>query len=164
MRKLKLYLDTSVISHVEATHKPIEESVTRRFFEVVRERGDEFEMVISPVGVLELENSAADLRSRFFDFLATLDYNLLPENVEADQLAGIYRQEGVLAAHNIRDLTHMAYAVVARCDYIISWNMKHLVNVRTISRINAVNEMHNYHSINIVTPAHIIGDPDDDNS
>ncbi|MGL6227075.1 MAG: hypothetical protein ACRC10_10690 [Thermoguttaceae bacterium] len=158
MRRIKLYLDTSVISHIEAPHKPVEEKMTRQFFQTVAEKSDEFEILLSPVVITELEDSPPDFRMKFSDFLESLEYYLIPYNMEAVDLATSYCQQGVLAERHIRDLTHIAYAVVTRCDYIVSWNMKHFVNVHTIRRVNTVNEMNNYHAIFIVTPQHIIGD------
>jgi predicted nucleic acid-binding protein len=81
----------------------------------------------------------------------------LPRQSEADDLAKLYVSEEILSEKHIDDLTHVAYAVLARCDYIISWNMKHLVRIRTIDRVNAVNFLYHYPGINIVTPEFITG-------
>ena len=82
----------------------------------------------------------------------------LPENLEAENLAWIYVVEDVMTDNHINDLTYVAYAVTARCDYIISWNMRHLVNVRTIGRVNEVNTLNNFPRIFIATPVLITGE------
>jgi len=78
----------------------------------------------------------------------------LPPNDEAENLAWIYTIDGVLSQANIDDLRHVAYAVVARCDYVVSWNMRHLANDRTEMRVNQVNAKEKFANISIVTPEH----------
>ena len=70
---------------------------------------------------------------------------------------GLYVIDGVLSDNHIEDLTHVAYAVVSRCDYVITWNMRHLANERTVSRINNVNAIENDWKIYIATPDFLTG-------
>ncbi|MDR1963304.1 MAG: hypothetical protein LBQ50_05960 [Planctomycetaceae bacterium] len=53
---------------------------------------------------------------------------------------------------------HIAYADVSRCDYVISWNMKHIVRPKTISGVNNVNFHNNFNQINIATPQLFTGE------
>jgi predicted nucleic acid-binding protein len=70
--------------------------------------------------------------------------------------------DGVLSQANIDDLRHVAYAVVSRCDYVVSWNMRHLANARTEIRVCRVNANENYAKISIITPEHFTkGDSDE---
>lgn len=158
MRKLRLYLDTSVISNVEAPHVPVEEAVTQALFEFVKEHPDEYEMVISPMSVFEIDNCPEPKQSQLQSIIERYGVSRLPFNQNALDLAELYVREGVLSPNHIRDLTHIAYAVVGRCDYIVSWNMKHFVKARTISRVHVVNMANNYCSPFIVTPVVILGD------
>lgn len=163
MRKLRLYLDTSVISNVEAPHVPDKETITKEFFRIVSQKTDEYEVFISPMVEQELQNSPERKRLLFAAFLKTLEHTALPEKQEAKDLARLYVTEGVLAERHIKDLTHIAYAVTGRCDYIISWNMKHFVRIQTISRVNAVNAAYNYSNIIIATPVIITGEMNHEN-
>jgi hypothetical protein len=90
-------------------------------------------------------------------FLTTLDHTRLSRNDIAENLAWIYIIDGVLSQKHLDDLTHVAYATVSGCDYIITWNMKHLANERTVSRVNAVNVIENYGKIFIATPEFFTG-------
>jgi hypothetical protein len=53
---------------------------------------------------------------------------------------------------------HIAYATIARCDFIISWNFKHFVNPKTIVRVRYVNTVNNYQTPSILSPLDIIGE------
>lgn len=166
MRKLRLYLDTSVISCLDVPKQPVQEAATKAFYHHVKEKTDEIELIVSPVLLFELENCPEPKRSQLFSYLKGLKYIQLPENEEALELADLYVEAGVLSARHFRDLTHIAYAVLAKCDYIVSWNFNHFTNIRTISRVNDVNQDNRYPSIDIVPPPFITGedgyDRDDD--
>ncbi|MGL6196902.1 MAG: PIN domain-containing protein [Thermoguttaceae bacterium] len=145
MRKLKLFLDTSVISHIEAPHKPSEEAATRWFFHFVSENANEFDLVISQAVLAEINACPnAIKRTRMLLMLNSLNIKELPESDEADRLALEYLKNGILSERSFGDLTHIAYAVVNNCDYILSWNFRHFVNIRTINAVNTVNGANMY--------------------
>ena len=157
-RKTRLYLDTSVISMIDAPVAPDKEAITKEFFRQVVERQDEFELLLSPIVDGELQNAPPDKRALVAALLESIPHTLLPERKEAVELANRYVDGNVLGRRHIKDLTHIAYAVISRCDYIISWNMKHFVRIQTISRVNAVNFENHYPTIMIVTPEFITGE------
>jgi hypothetical protein len=53
---------------------------------------------------------------------------------------------------------HAAVCTVARIEYLVSWNFKHLANVRRESGFNAVNLLQGcrYPSLRIVAPTFLI--------
>jgi hypothetical protein len=156
-RKTRLYLDTSVVSAIDAPHKPADELATKKFFQYVKERIEEYELLASPVLRLEIARCPEPKQSMLHEFLGNLDLTRIAENVEVLALADIYVRAGVLNAKHIRDLTHIAYAVVNRCDYIVSWNFEHFVNDKIMTKVNDVNKLNNYANVIIITPTTIIG-------
>jgi hypothetical protein len=161
MRKIALYLDTSVISEVNINS--IRGKITREFFRVVA-NNSEYELVISPITMLELLNSPKEKRDQFIAFLTNTPHRELATNQDAENLAWNYVMENVLSDNHITDLTHIAYAVVFRCDYVISWNMKHIVHPKTINGVNNVNLFNNFRSIMIATPQLFTGEIDNANN
>jgi hypothetical protein len=134
---------------------PHRQAITKEFFQFVTDNADEYELFLSPVNVGELNRAkTVEKRQATAAFLETIQYTDLPKNMEAENLALVYSADGVLSQANIDDLRHVAYAVIARCDYVVSWNMKHLANARTEIRVNRVNANENYAKITIVTPEH----------
>ena len=155
MRKIRLYLESSPIMMIALGQDPIRQAITKEFFRVVTESPDEYELLLSPVTIDELDRAKIEEhRKSNAVFLETARYTELPKNDEAENLAWIYTVDGVLSQANIDDLRHVAYAVVARCDYVVSWNMRHLANAKTEIRVNQVNTKENYAKIVIVTPEH----------
>jgi len=140
---------------VNPDQDPIRRAITQEFFRIVAEKPDEYELFTSPVVTEELDKAKTEEKRRVtVAFLETIRYTELPENDEAENLAWIYTIDGVLSQASMDDLRHVAYAVVSRCDYIVTWNMRHLANDRTEMRVNSVNANENYTKISIVTPEH----------
>jgi predicted nucleic acid-binding protein len=134
---------------------PIRQAITKEFFRIVSENPDKYELFLSPVTIGELEDAKEEIHKiSNAAFLETDCYTELPDNDVAENLAWIYTIDGVLSQANIDDLMHVAYAVVARCDYIVTWNMRHLANAETEMRVGQVNDRENYKRISIVTPEH----------
>jgi hypothetical protein len=46
--------------------------------------------------------------------------------------------------------------VIENCDFLVSWNFKHLVNVNTIKGVKIVNAVNDYREINIISPTMLI--------
>ena len=155
MRKIKLYVETSPIIMIAGSDQdPIRQAITKEFFRIVAEKSDEYELLISPVTIEELNAGDPDQRSASELFLTTFDYTELSYSDESENLAWIYAGEGVLSQSHINDLRHAAYAVVLRCDYVVTWNMRHLANDRTENRIKRINALENYSPISLITPEH----------
>ena len=159
MRKTRLYLEASPIIRIDDNNSPTRQVITREFFHIVAEKSDEYELFVSPVTIDEINSAKTteEKRKASAVFLETIHYTELPENDEAENLVRTYAIDGVLSQASIDDLRHIAYAVVSRCDYIITWNMGHLANERTVSRVNIVNVAENYGKIYIATPEFFTG-------
>ncbi|GHT11228.1 hypothetical protein FACS1894170_04500 [Planctomycetales bacterium] len=158
---IRIYSDTSVISCIDAPDTPERERTTHRFFQLINDNPDEYELVISPVVMRELMATMEPKRLKLITFLETLTHTLLSDNPEAERLASSYISSGILSETHKEDLQHIAYSVVAACNYVVSWNMKHFVRERTISGVNAVNVKLGYSSAFITTPILFTGELSD---
>ena len=77
---------------------------------------------------------------------------------EAEELAAGYIAEGAVGERMRADTLHIALATVARVDVLVSWNFKHIVNLRRIRAFNAVNLKKGYPILEIRTPREVPGD------
>ena len=157
MRRTRIYLDTSPIIMMGPDQDPIRQAITQEFFRIVAEKSEEYELFVSPATLDELEAGSKEQRAASELFLATFDYTRLRQSDEAESLTETYISNGVLSEKHIDDLTHIAYAVVSRCDYVVTWNMRHLANERTFRRVNTVNHVENYGKIYLTTPEFFTG-------
>jgi len=157
MRKTRLYLEASPIIRVDDSNSPIRQAITKEFFRIVTEKSDEYELVVSPVTIEELEAGVEKYGKGAILFLNSLEHTELSKNDDVENLAWTYVANGVLSEKHIDDLSHVAYAVISRCDYIVTWNMRHLANDKTVSHVNTVNAVENYGKIYIATPEFFTG-------
>ena len=127
MRKSRIYLDTSVLSTIDAPHLPYKEAVTKAFFRMMREKPDDYEVIISPVSLDEIFDAPEDIAERSLAILESVKAIEVPKRDEAETLARLYVEAKALSDKHFNDLRHVAYAVTERCDYIVSWNMRHIV-------------------------------------
>ena len=75
---------------------------------------------------------------------------------EAFELANEYIIEGVVGKTSLADCLHIAVASINNADILVSWNYKHIVNVRRIKGYNSVNIKKGYKQIDIRSPKELI--------
>ncbi len=156
MKKLNIYLDTSVISHLDAPDTPEKMSETLELWEMLKTRSD-VKIVISELTLHEL-NRCQQPKLRFLlEKINEFDYLFLEISEDDKKLADHYLDNAVLTKKSIDDLTHIAVATLNDCRYILSWNFKHFVNPKTIHAVWAINKMRNLPEIEIVSPSMMLG-------
>jgi predicted nucleic acid-binding protein len=149
MRALSLYLDTSVIGgYYDAEFMADTRTLWR-----LKEAGH-FQFISSVV--VEKEIAGAPLRGRELMRDTFAGDALLPLSAEADALASVYLAQKVVPRDYEDDALHVAVCSVARIDYLVSWNFKHLANVRREAGFNAVNLLQGYPTLRIVPPTSLI--------
>jgi len=154
MKQLRIYLDTSVISHLDAPDAPKEQADTRKLWNAIQ--AGKYQVYISPVVMLELDNCSEPKRSIMVRKLQDIRYTELQANDEVLELAAQYLKAGILPPRSARDRQHIAYACVYNCDMIVSWNFEHMVNYKTISGVKSVNALAGYKEMPIYTPTILI--------
>lgn len=130
MKKLKIYLDTSVISHLKADDVPEKMEKTRKFWEFI-ERG-EYRVFISDLVAAEIEECSEPKRTLLINKMDEAPLEMIEIDDEITALAEKYISEGVFSSKYLDDATHVAAASVLDCTAIVSWNFKHIVKLKTI--------------------------------
>ena len=155
MKKLKIYLDTSLISHLEAYDALDKMASTLKLWDEIKE--DKYEVFISEIVISELTDCPEPKRTLMLGFLNHINYIELSLNEEVEILADKYIMEGIVPSKNKDDAMHISIASINGCDVIVSWNFKHMVRFKTIRGVNAMNKYMGYsNEIEIVSPDSII--------
>lgn len=160
MRKLKIYLDTSVISHLNAPDTPDKQADTLQLWEKIK--SGLYEVITSDVTLREISNCKEPKLSILLAYLSEIEYQRFPVTEEAENLANKIIQQGILTQKSFDDCLHIAIAVINNCDIILSWNFNHMVNIRTINGVRAVNILNGYKPIDIYSPTVLIKGDDID--
>jgi len=149
---IRIYTDTSVVGGCE-DEEFAEHSV--RLMECFV-RGERV-LVLSSLTVQELAAAPAAVRRRLASVPET-HIETLQLDAEAQELAEAYVAAGVITAKLRADAQHIAIATVGRVDVLVSWNFKHIVNLRRIHGYNSVNLRKGYPMIEIRTPREVLSD------
>jgi len=149
--KLKGYLDTSVVSALFDNRNPERKALTEAFFE----QSDHIEIYRSDLTLAEIARvSTQNMREKMQRF--TRPFLVLESNEEVNVLTDELIQHGAVPQNSIEDAYHIAIAVVFGMDYLLSWNFRHLVRLKTIDVVRMVTTLKGYRPIQIVAPAELI--------
>jgi hypothetical protein len=150
MKVPTLYLDTSVIGGYfdDEWREDTRELWAQR-------RSGLWQFISSGLVAQEIAGAPPDVRQLFED---TFDRSkdLLAMTGEIEDLALEYLKAGVVPVKFEDDAKHVATCTVHRVNYLVSWNFKHLVNVRREAGFNAVNLLQGYPPVSIVNPKELI--------
>ena len=148
--RLRIYLDTSVVSAYVDNRLPERRQATIEFWSRLRD----YEVAISELTVAEVrateDPGIQEQMARLID-----PFSLLPIEDETRRLAQEYVRRGVFSPGTVEDANHVAVAVVSRQDILVSWNFRHLVNRRRRALINEVNILMGYPTIEILAPPEV---------
>ena len=156
-RKIKVYLDTLVISYLDQQDAPEQMQETREVWE--RIKAGQYEVFISDVVLRELADCKEEAkRDLLIGHLAEIKYNLIAVDDDIAKLAEKIVTKGVLKQKNIDDCQHIAAAILSDCDIIVSWNFKHIVNVKTIRGIKVITTIEGYKDLLIYQPTALLNE------
>jgi predicted nucleic acid-binding protein len=146
LKKLKIYLDTSVISFMYADDSPEKQSITKEFF---KKYLFVYDVHISDLVLTEIENTRnATLRKKLIKVIKEYDlktFEIAPKDQQpVFNLAHKYIEDGVIPSRKFDDAVHVAMCVHYEFDILLSWNFLHLANINKQIRINAVNKKEGY--------------------
>lgn len=150
-KKLKIYLDTSVISYLLQDDVPEKMEITNQLWELFKQR--QFELYLSNVTMKEISKCSEPKRSQLIWRLDDIEYTLIEVSDNARDIAEQLVAMKILPPKCYDDCQHIAAAVEYGCDCIVSWNFKHIVNIRTIRGVRAITNLKGYKPIEILNPS-----------
>lgn len=135
---MRIYIDTSVVGGFY--DKEFDEA-TREFFKKVKK--GEIVLVVSELLQAELLRAPDNVRNHL-DKYSKKQIQRVELTQEAKILADRYIAEQVVGATSKADCQHIAIATINKVDVLVSWNFKHIVNLKRIRGYNSVNLKNNY--------------------
>jgi hypothetical protein len=119
--------------------------------------------LISNVTLEEIERNQEPKRRILEDFLGQIDFNVVQITEEIMYVANKFIENGILTPKSFDDCLHIACSLVYDCTCIVSWNFKHIVNMKVITGMKIVAAQTGYGYITaICTPSYLMeGDLND---
>lgn len=149
--RMKVYLDTSVISALFDDRNPERKQFTEEFFR----QADSFDVSISELTMAEIERTPdVSLRGSMKSTVGR--FPVLPADVNVERLAREYIRHGAVPLDYAEDAYHIALAATSGVDFLLSWNFKHIVRRKTRDVVRMVNTMHGFGPLEITTPAELL--------
>jgi len=147
---MRIYIDTSVVG---GYYDDAFAEDTKLFFEKVESR--DFTLVVSDLLRAELLGAPDRVRNVLNKFKGN-QIEEVSRDRKALKLADLYIAENVVGATSLADCQHIATATLNKVDVLVSWNFKHIVNLKRIRGYNSVNLKNGYPMLEIRTPKEIL--------
>lgn len=151
----KVYIDTSVLNFAfEVTRA--DRILTLEFLKQLKNQ-IMYKPFISEFTITEIEN-AYDLRKhQLLKLIEDLRPDVLFMNQEILELSKMYISQNLIPEKYRNDALHISCATVNSCDFIVSWNFKHMVRAKVIQGVHKININMGYNLIEIVSPREFLG-------
>jgi predicted nucleic acid-binding protein len=145
-RKADVYLESSVISMYYLEEVPPLMEVTREFWHTILPKVNPF---ISDLTIIEIRaTNDPELRTKLVKLISGL--KILPLTSESRELARLYLQYRHLPEP---DALHIAIASLEGMNFLVTWNLRHLIKPGTHAMVRRVN-------IDLGLPVSLIATPE----
>jgi len=150
MHKQRIYIDTSVIGGC----------FDEEFAEWSNLLFDEFKKgnkiaVISDTTIKEIEEASVQIQKKLWEIPSEF-LEILRKTEDIEELTNYYITNNAISQKHTADATHIAFATIFHVNVLVSWNFKHIVNLRRISLYNSVNLQYNYPILEIRTQREVL--------
>lgn len=155
-KKLKLYLDTSVLGYAVNPRNRARRDEARVLLSQIR--NGSFIGAFSSVTEEEVKAAPPRIAQRLLRKMmwAGLKRVRIWNRGLAEELAEQYCDQGVIPEEFLDDARHIAIATLWGAHAVVSYNFKHLVRLETIVAVNAINEEAGLDEIVICQPKEVI--------
>jgi predicted nucleic acid-binding protein len=131
---MRIYLDTSVPSTYFDDRTPDRQQATRSFWEHASAKREIF---ISELVLAEIKRTPLDAkRQSMINLVEPLPR--LEMSAEVLRLARCLYEANLVPANKFDDALHLGHAAVAGVDVLISWNFRHMVNLKVKQKLPVI--------------------------
>lgn len=114
-------------------------------------------MLVTSIAVLdELSRGNFSAREDAIELISPLP--LIPIESAIAEIVQVYIQQQVMPDDPIGDALHLALASYHKCDFLLTWNCRHLANANKFGHIRRVNAMLSLYVPELVTPLELMGE------
>ena len=158
--KPRVYVETTIPSfyHEDRTEPEIlaRRKWTREWWTIAPAR---YELTTSPAVLDELAAGKPERSAERLELIR--DLPLLPVKLAVADIVAAYVLHKVMPADPAGDALHLALASFHKCDFLVTWNCRHLANANKFGHIRRVNTMLGLFVPALVTPLELLGESDE---
>ena len=155
--KPQVYIETTIPSAYHEVRTDLETAVrrewTRKWWDNHRA---EYDLFTSEAVIDELERGDYPHQQNSLDLISEIT---ILAHVEAiDEITEAYIRHQLMPANPLGDALHLAMASYHRCDFLVTWNCRHLANANKFAQIRRVNTLLGLFVPTLVTPLELLGE------
>lgn len=155
MRRPRVYVETTIPSfYFDQRRTPwmvARRRWTRAWWDVALERHD---LVTGPPVDWELNQGPELRRSEWIALMAPL--RILDVTDDVEQAVVVYRRDQLMPRRGL-DAMHLALASVHRCEFMATWDTRHLANALKVNHIRKINQRMGLYVPTVATPLQMLG-------
>ena len=154
MKKLKIYLETTIFNFVFTDDSPDKKHDAVKLFKEI-ENG-KYIPYTSDYVLQEIQKADEPKKSQMIDLMDQYKIKFLEANENAEILTDKYVSENIIPQKYRTDGLHIAIATINDLDIIVSYNFHHIVKLKTIMGTESINLREGYKRIGIYSPTEVI--------
>jgi len=156
--KSRLYLETTIPSYLVA--RPSRDLLVAAHQQITRDwwesRRSEFDLYVSELVLDEVGAGDVALAGQRLGLLH--DARLLTSTNEIVELTEDLIAKGPIPRKAAADAAHIAIASVHACEYLLTWNCRHIANAELSRGIRRVVQGYGYETPSLCTPEEMMGE------
>lgn len=157
MAKPTVYIETTIPSFYHDVRQSADNVArrewTRRWWSRVQ---DDFRLVTSAAVLEELEDGLPEHARERLALVTHLP--ILPIKPEIVEIVDCYIKHKIMPANPHGDALHLAFASYYKCDFLLTWNCRHLANANKFGHIRRINTILGLFIPTLATPLEFLGD------
>ena len=158
-----IYIETSIPSFYYSTRSEPEMIARRNWTRAWWQQASQRRRIASSAAVIdELSRGEYAGQEDCLSFVKRLP--LLPIEPIIERIVTRYIENHVMPSDPTGDALHLAIASYHECEFLVTWNCRHLANANKFGHIRRLNTLLGLHVPIITTPLELLGDKQDGNS
>jgi predicted nucleic acid-binding protein len=150
----KLFIETTVFNfYLEGKNGQKQKDAIRLFGEIAKGRYDAY---TSEEVLRELVAAPEEKYVSMFNLFGQYINKTIDAIHESELLAEMYVSKGIIPEKYYADALHIAMATVHNLDFVISYNLGHIVKTKTMIGTGFVNLRQGYNQIGLGTPTEVL--------
>ena len=156
MRKLRLYLDSSILGWSLNRNNPPRFAEANLLLQQIAD--GRFSGVYSWVSVEEVESAPEHIAKRLWQKIEKAKLRRVSVRLrkQAEGLAQEYCAKGIVPSKFRADALHIAVATLWKADALVSYNFEHIVSLETMVAVNELNRALDLNEIFLCQPQEVI--------
>ena len=150
----KLYLESTIFNFYFLEKESQKMEDTHKLFEAIKK--GKYKAFTSEYVISELALDDLSKFKRMKGLIEKYIHYIISFKKDVNFMAEVYIKKGIIPSKYSTDAKHIAAATVHNLDFVVSFNLGHIVKPKTMIGAGFANLHHGYRQIGLCTPREII--------